>query len=64
MDYYFVTSEGVRRRDELKFAADELGDNQLAEARRTGEVIKCIIIRCMMTKNVLTHVVLQKGNDE
>ena len=64
MDYYFVTSEGVRRRDELKFAADELGDNQLAEARRTGEVIKCIIIRCMMTKNVLTHVVPQKGNDE
>ena len=64
MDYYFVTSEGVRRRDELKFTADELGEQQLAEARRTGEVTKCIIIRCMMTKNVMTHVVPQKGNDE
>ena len=64
MDYYFITSEGVRRRDELKFAADELGNQQLAEARRTGEVIKCIIVRCMSTKNVMTHVVPQKGNDE
>ena len=64
MDYYFITSEGVRRRDELKFAADELGNQQLAEARRTGEVIKCIIVRCMTTKNVMTHVVPQKGNDE
>ena len=64
MDYYFVTSEGVRRRDELKFTADELGEQQLAEARRTGEVTKCIIIRCMMTKNLMTHVFPQKGNDE
>ena len=64
MDYFFITSEGVRRRDELKFAADDLGDQLLAEARRKGEVIKCVILRCMATKNVLTHVVPQKGNDE
>ena len=64
MDYYFITKEGIKRRDEL---AAELGDDSeeaVTQARARGQLVKCMAVRCFRTKNTLTHVVLQKGDDE
>ena len=64
LDYFFITSDGVVRRDELEFAADAKGEAALAEARNAGGLLKAVVIRCFQFKNVFAHVVLVKGDDE
>ena len=54
MDYFFVTKEGVRRRDEI---AAEIGEDQAVnKARDDGQVLKCLLVRCLKTKDVFAHV--------
>ena len=51
MDYFFMTNEGITRRDEL---AAELGDNSdeaLVNARAVGQLVKCLAVRCFQSKN-------------
>ena len=43
---------------------DELADDAISKARSNGEVVKCLLVRCLQGKNVFAHVVLQKGDDE
>ena len=87
MDYFYITKEGVRRRDELAkelaaalekasapvaeslrqgndVAEAASGDEAISEARAAGQVLKCLLVRCLQTKNVFAHVVPQKGDDE
>ena len=64
LDYFFITSEGVKRREELAFELTEEGEKEIVEARRRGEIIKCLLVRCLATKNVFAHIVPQKGDDE
>ena len=66
MDYFFITKEGVKRRDELASVLGEEGeiDNEIAAARAAGKLIKCFLVRCMSSKHVFAHVVLQKCDDE
>ena len=64
MDYFFITKEGVKRRDELAAVLSEESEVDIAAARAAGKLIKCFMVRCMNSKNVFAHVVLQKGNDE
>ena len=64
LDYFFITSEGVQRRDELACELTEEGEKEIVEARRRGEIIKCLLVRCLATKNVFAHIVPQKGADE
>ncbi len=65
VDYFFITQGTVKFRAELDgFPSDEEGERKLDEARRRGEVIKCIAIRCAKSKAVLAHVVPCKGTDE
>ena len=64
MDYYFITKEGIKRRDEL---AAELGDDSeetVTQARAKCQLVKCMAVRFFKSKNTFTHVVLQKGDDE
>ena len=63
MDYYFITKEGIKRRDEL---AAELGDDSeetVTQARAKGQLVKCMAVRCFKSKNIFKHVVLQNGDD-
>ena len=64
LDYFSITSEGVKRRDELAFELTEEGEEEIVEVRRRGEVTKCLLVRCLATKKVFAHVVPQKGADE
>ena len=64
MGYFYITSEGVRRRDELAKELSDEGDEAVAQARASGEVIKCLLVRCLSSKNLFAHVVPQKGDDE
>ena len=59
MDYFFLTETGTKTRKELG-----MSDVELAEARARGDVIKCIIIRCLKSKAVFSHVIPAKGADE
>ena len=59
MDYFFLTETGTKTRKELG-----MSDVELAEARARGDVIKCIIIRCLKSKAVFSHVIPVKGVDE
>ena len=54
----------VEKRDELDHAKPEDGDTQLSEARRSGEVLKCLIIRCFESKDLFAPCILVKGADE
>ena len=63
MDYFFITTEGVRKRKELV----QLGykdDAAIEEARANGEITKCILVRCYETKCIFAHCVPCKGTDE
>ena len=64
IDFWYITSGTVERRDELEYPMDDEGDRKLAEARRRGDLVKCLIIRCHETRCVFAHVVPAKGVDE
>ncbi len=67
VDYWFITTGGIWRRDELKelrYTLDAEGDEKLATDRKEGKIIKCLIIRCFETKCLFAHVVPCKGLDE
>ena len=65
-DYFFVTADGLQRREELlqEFPDSEDGNQRLAEARTSGRIVKVILLKCSETKVVLGHVVPCKGLDE
>ncbi len=64
MDCFYITREGVRRRDEMAKELGDAGEEAIAQARASGEVLKCLLVRCLQSKNLFAHVVPQKGDDE
>ncbi len=64
LDYFYITMGGIYRRKELKYACDEAGEAELAEDRKKGILVKCILMRCDCTKCVFAHVIPNKGDDE
>ncbi len=64
IDYFFITNKGVQKKKDLELPEGEEGERKLLEARRRGEIIKCIIIRCHESKALFGHVVPCKGLDE
>ena len=63
-DYFFITGDGMKKRNELSFERTPEGEEGLTAARSKGEEIKCLIIRCFSSKNLFSHVVPVKGADE
>ena len=43
---------------------DALGEGAVEDARKHGEITKCIIVRCWESKTIFAHVVPCKGHDE
>ncbi len=64
VDYFFITAGGVKKRDELEFPLTPEGDELCRVARRKGDVVKCIVVRCWETKNLFAHCIPCKGDDE
>ena len=58
-DFWYITTGGIKRRDEI-----QSGDEEVNEARESGKMIKCLIIRCHATKCVFAHVIPTKGSLE
>ena len=52
------------KRNELEYELDAAGEEQLSAARSQGTIVKCIVIRCLQSKNVFAHCVPCKGADE
>ena len=57
VDYFFITSEGVKKRKDLPYPATDVGEAELLEARQDGKITKCLVIRCFNTKTIFGHVV-------
>ena len=51
---------------EVSSDAEESGtvDEAISKARTTAEFLKCLLARCLRSKNVFAHVIPQKGDDE
>ena len=64
IDYFYITRGGVKKRNELDYPSDPAGDAATLEARKNGEVVKCLLIRCMESKNIFAHCIPIKGSDE
>ena len=64
MDYFYITREGVRRRDEMAKELGDAGEEAITQARASGEVLKCLLVRCLQRRCVSAHVVPQKSDDE
>ena len=64
LDYFFITRGGAKKRNELEFSLDAAGEAALAEARQCGEIVKCLLLRCLKTKVIFAHVVPYKGAGE
>ena len=64
IDYFFITAGGVKKRDELEYDNNPEGQKELEAARVKGEVVKCLVVRCNVTKVLFGHVVPCKGPDE
>ena len=60
VDYFFITGDGWKKRKELPFEMTPEGEAELLDARRKGEVIKCIVIRCFNSNAIFAHVVRSK----
>ncbi len=64
IDYWYITTGGLHRRDELpEFPENPEGDQALEQARK-DKIMKCIILRCHESKALLAHAVPCKGADE
>ena len=59
IDYYFLTGSGIKLRSEL-----EMSNEDVDAARQRGELAKCLVVRCYVSKAVLGHVIPRKGLDE
>jgi len=64
LDYFFMTSGGIMKRNELEYELNDDGEEQISIARAEGSIVKCIAIRCFNSKNVFAHCVPCKGADE
>jgi len=64
LDYFFIEHDQVKKRKELDFAEDAAGEAALEDARASGTLVKCLVIRCAATKCLFGHVVPRKGADE
>ena len=64
VDYFFITAGGIKRRDELEYSVDAEGEAACNEARRKGEIVKCVLVRCWKTKVIFAHCIPCKGADE
>ena len=63
IDYFFVTSGGLKIRSELEYLDGPEGDEQLEQDRRQGKILKCIILKWKHSKAVFAHAVPCKGRD-
>ena len=59
IDYYFLTGSGIKLRSEL-----EMSNEDVDAARQRGEIAKCLVVRCYVSKAVFGHVIPRKGLDE
>ena len=57
IDYWYITAGSIFRREEMEYALDEAGEQRLAEGRRAGAIVKCLIVRDFKTKCVFGHVI-------
>ena len=64
VDYFFITTGGVKKQQELDYGEGIEGKKDLEAARAKGEIVKCVVVRCNSTKAVFGHVVPCKGPDE
>ena len=62
VDYFFITAGGMKRKDELK--GEYKDDEKIEEARKSGAIVKCVLVRCFESKNVFAHCIPCKGGDE
>ena len=54
----------MKKREELEYSDDAEGNKALEAARARGELVKCIVVRCSLTKAAFGHVIPCKGADE
>ena len=59
LDYFYITSGGIKKEDELGITNQELEDGLVK-----GDIVKCIVIRDWDNKSVWAHVIPQKGLDD
>ena len=64
LDYFFITIRGMQKREELGYESSPEGEKQLEEARAKGEIVKCLLVRCSVSKILMGFVVPRKGADE
>ena len=55
VDYWYITTGGIKHRDELDYAKGAAGDEQINNDRAEGKIMKCIIVRCHESKAVFAH---------
>ena len=52
IDYFFLTSNGMSVKEKLN-----LTDDKIEEARASGKLTKCFIVRCHASKAIFGHVI-------
>ena len=64
IDFWYVTAGSIQSREELEYELTETGEARLAEGRRVGSIVKCLMVRCFKTKCVFGHVIPMRGGHE
>ncbi len=64
LDYFFNTTAGLKKREELEQPMTPEGDAEVTELRKKGKMVKCVLVRCFLTKALFAHVVPYKGPGE
>ncbi len=64
LDYFFITAAGLKKREELEQPMTPEGEAEVNELRKKGKLIKCVLVRCFLTKALFAHIVPYKGPGE
>ena len=62
-DDFYITKDGIRKKEELEWDQD-VGEPDVDNARMDGEMITCLIIKCLEDKITFAHCIPCKGTDE
>ena len=64
VDYFFIVNGEIKGKDELDKRKHPDGLEKLDAQRKSGHVVKCLLVRCWQRKAVFAHVIPQRGRGE
>ena len=63
-DFWYVTAGSIKSREEMDYELTDASEARLAEGRRAGSIVNCLMVRCFKTKCMFGHAIPMRDGQE